>query len=353
MKKYIIILFIIFLSFVGIEAISQIVFAYQINPKCELLDNPIFSSLDYKKISEMCNEIKLLKYNNFDIRLIQPNQQIGEIDINTEGFRGKEFSVKKKPDEYRIFVVGSSMVFGLGATSGETTIPSILQKKFELIDNNITVINAGIVAANSASETYLIEKYLTKYEPDLIIVYEGYTDSWDIPKYDIIPNQSQSITKLTDLEKFVKNNFSSFAFPKLVYQKTHDYLEFKKNLKEEIKENSQLWKNRWERTCLSQNIPIIILMQPMVGIGEKSLTENEKQFLKSVKHQYILDAYKELLLKSKELESKCEKVLDITYVFDSIDSQVFISSAHLTDFGNEIIAQKMFEILEPYIAVGK
>jgi len=49
------------------------------------------------------------------------------ININSLGFRGDEFS-KIKPDRtYRIFMVGSSPMFGYGATSDETTIPGFMQ----------------------------------------------------------------------------------------------------------------------------------------------------------------------------------------------------------------------------------
>ena len=55
------------------------------------------------------------------------NSETDTISINSLGFRGDEFS-KIKPDRtYRIFMVGSSPMFGYGATSDETTIPGFMQ----------------------------------------------------------------------------------------------------------------------------------------------------------------------------------------------------------------------------------
>ena len=37
-----------------------------------------------------------------------------------------------------------------------------------------------------------------------------------------------------------------------------------------MKENAELWKNRWDNTCETYDIPILLLMQPIAGIGNKS-----------------------------------------------------------------------------------
>lgn len=344
------VIFIIGLSFLGIEIMSQVVMAYQINIKCQFLINPIFLNLDYEKKSQMCNDLKSLKYNVADIRLNEPNQHYATININSEGFRGEEFAKVKGDDEFRIAVVGSSMIFGLGSTSDETTIPSILQKKMNTVDEKITVINAGIIAANSASETYLIKNILPQYDPDLIIVYEGYNDSFNIPIPDVRIGISQKEVKRTNFEKFVKNNFDMFATPKLVYQKTHDYFEIHETNEIDIKENAQLWKKRWKETCVSQDqIPIIILMQPVVGAGEKPLTLEESHLLNSEKHHSILTVFETLVSASKELEPFCEQIYDITGIFDYTNEHVYVTSAHLTDNGNAIIAQKMFDVLSPFL----
>ena len=49
------------------------------------------------------------------------------ININSLGFRGDEFSKIKSDRTYRIFMVGSSPMFGYGATSDETTIPGFTE----------------------------------------------------------------------------------------------------------------------------------------------------------------------------------------------------------------------------------
>ena len=247
---------------VGISIIFLEIFSYismvANSEKCQFGTNQMFKNLDMKTKQELCEDLKSIKYTNDIIRLHEPNQHYNMLNINSHGFRGEEFNIEKQDNEYRIFVVGSSMILGLGATSDNTTIPFLLKEKFR--DNgfiDVTIINGGIIAANSASEVYMIDNILPKYKPDMIIVYEGYNDSWDIPIYDINPIEKDREDKRDFIEKFVKENFDYLNFPKLVYQKTHDYFEISSVTAKMIKDNAKLWKERWESTCKSHKIPIV------------------------------------------------------------------------------------------------
>ncbi len=344
-KLYII--FTICLSLICLEAMSHIAMAAH-DEQCHFITNPMFVELDIKKKFMLCDDLKSIKYTNSKIRLHEPDQHYNFININSFGFRGDNFDIEKADKEYRVFVLGSSMIMGLGATSDETTIPSFLQEKFqELGLDHVTVVNAGIISANSASEVYMINEILPKYEPDMIIVYEGYTDSWNIPIYDIKIGEEQRINHKTDIENFIKNNLDQFMTPKLIYQKTHDYLQITKTDKDIMIKNAEFWKNRWSKTCELQEIPILILMQPMIGIGDKKLTDSEKVYYKKGKHASILPAYSEILPVSSE--TNCKYVYDITNVFDSYSENIYVTSAHLTDNGNKIIAEKMLELSLPII----
>jgi len=352
-KNLIIVFMLLVLSILCIEVLSHFVLTYQINPQCQFRMNPIFSDINYRQKSQMCDDIKSLKYYKENIRLLEPNQHYPTIHINSFGFRGDEFNKIKQNGEYRVFIVGSSMIFGLGATSDDTTIPSILQEKFHKSNLKlpITVVNAGYIAATSASETYLIKNILPEYKPDLIIVYEGYNDSWEIPVYDISVDDISNKTQINDHNfiKSIKDNFGMFATPKLIYQKIHDYFVIHELDENKIKKNVELWKNRWITTCnLQKDTPIVIMMQPVSGLGNKSLTITEQQMNTGEKHHSILRAYEPLVIASSQLNPDCH-VYDLTHIFDSHTEQIFVTSGHLTDNGNEIIAQKMFEVALTFI----
>ena len=105
------------------------------------------------------------------------SQCTGLYNMNSEGFRGSEFSKDKPDNTYRIIAVGGSTTFGSGVTN-ENTWPKILEKKLQNLSESkkIEVINSGISGMNSFSESKLIKQKLIHYKPDLIIVYDGMND---------------------------------------------------------------------------------------------------------------------------------------------------------------------------------
>ena len=121
------------------------------------------------------------------LRNFSGDSKVDTININSLGFRGDEFS-KIKPDRtYRIFVVGSSPVFGYGATSDETTISGFIQEFLNGKDFgfDIEVINSGIQAVSSDTELELVKRKLITFSPDLIIIYDG----WNDLRSNISPNE--------------------------------------------------------------------------------------------------------------------------------------------------------------------
>jgi len=250
-------------------------------------------STDERKIKEICNDFKSNKNSElipFDVK----------IDYNTKGFRGDDFTDKKIQDEFRIITVGGSTMFGSGNSSDQTTIPGILEKmiNYNNPDLKIQVINAGIQGASSFTELELIKNKLTDYEPDLIIVYDGWNDiSADYAYSDILKN--------------------------------------------------------WNEMCqLSEenDFELMIFLQPISGFGNKILTEQEKiNALTGEDHNgfqliQVKTQYEYLSKKLLSIEENCE-VFDIHNVFDNVSGPIYWDQGHVSDRGNFIIADKFLEII--------
>ena len=251
-------------------------------------------STDETKIKEICNNFKSNKNSElipFDIK----------IDYNTKGFRGDNFPVKKIQDEFRIIAVGGSTMFGGQNSSDQTTIPGILQQmiNYNNPDLKIRVINAGISGATSFTELELIKNKLIDYEPDLIIVYDGWND--------------------------LRSNYSS----------------------ENVLKN-------WNEMCqLSQenDFELMIFLQPIAGFGDKVLTEQEKinsltgedslgfQLIQ-VKTLYNGILSKKLL----SLDENCHGS-NIHNAYDGISGPIYWDQGHVLDVGIFIIADKFLEKL--------
>jgi len=229
---------------------------------------------------------------------------VEELNYNSLGFRGDEFSEIKPPNTYRIFMVGGSTMFGSGESSGETTIPAILQKIFDSDSfvQKIEVINAGISGGNSDSELSLIHEKLVTFSPDLIVIYDGWND--------LRADHAVGYTKYA-----------------------------------------------WEFMCKignEYNFDVIITLQPIAGFGNKKLTQQESvnSLTGEDHHGFQLIAGKstydymgrELL----SLQTNCN-VVDLRGIFDDINGPIYWDQGHVSDAGNLILAEKFHKIVNKII----
>ena len=274
---------------------------------------------DKQKITEVCNE----HTSNIQKEIIP--YEI-EPKFNSHGLHGEEFSEKKLNDVYRIIMVGGSTMAGAETTT-DTTIPSIMQKMFdaEKLDRKVEVINAGIGGGNSSSEGRMIDNKLLYYQPDLIIIMDGWNDlSADKPV-------------VSSLEE-------------------------------------------WELTCSNvknNNTDLIIALQPIAGFGNKSLTEQEKiNSLTGEDHQkfQLLQAKSTYDYMMRELNDLTKdpslstylrqdvdgnnvgcfkytggkdpdaEMYDLRGIFDDVSGPIYFDQGHMLHSGNFILAEKFFNL---------
>jgi len=97
------------------------------------------------------------------------------VRINSQGFRGPEFSVTKPTGTFRIVCVGGSTTFQ--GRSNEETYPALLERRLQAKypQLKIEVLNLGISGLTS---DYWLERsaYLFRLQPDVVLQYEGVND---------------------------------------------------------------------------------------------------------------------------------------------------------------------------------
>ena len=228
---------------------------------------------------------------------------------NSYGFRGPEFSAEKPPNTYRIFLIGGSTMYGVHA--GEDATKAVyLQKLFENqnLDFDVEIINAGISGSWSKSETNMIKGKIINYEPDLLIVFDGWND----------------VTG-----ELVKNaNWSEEA-------------------------NLENWISRWTEICeigKQNNFETIITVQPILGSSNKIWSNQELAEYWS--HHYIpshVNLLKNYAGNLKNLESSCTKTADLTNAYDDVFFPVYTDLGHVSGLGGEIIAYEFFKLAVPII----
>lgn len=93
-----------------------------------------------------------------------------------------------------------------------------------------------------------------------------------------------------------------------------------------------------------------IALQPMVGTGNKTLSPDEYRFKPHSEHGFAVMRILDEMGKSIDnLGEVCDMAYDLGNVFDNVSEPVFYDDAHVTDYGNEIIAQKLFELSLPLV----
>ncbi|MCM8761449.1 MAG: SGNH/GDSL hydrolase family protein [Candidatus Omnitrophica bacterium] len=97
------------------------------------------------------------------------------IVTNSDGFRDKEYAVKKAPGVKRILVLGDSITFGYGIRENEDVFYNVLEnmlngyEKGESTDKKFEVIGIAAPGYNTYTELSILKKKGVKYSPDIVI----------------------------------------------------------------------------------------------------------------------------------------------------------------------------------------
>ena len=356
-------IFLIITLLAGVEIIVIMLdFFKQPSPLNEI--NEVFQDFDEQTVEDIFYSDNLA-YRYDKILLNEPNQQFPTLNINSYGFRGTEITIEKPENVYRIFFIGGSTAFGQIASSDSKTIPGILESKFhENAEKEIEIINAGINNANSRSETYLIKNIILDFNPDMLIVYDGWNEGqhdwgWD----DEVEDQSTLANLKNSFEVYLNSLYITKIKP--YYKTPEKFQELFTNINNnpgEIKvpnsdlneKKASVWQKRWLDICSiedEKNFKTIITLQPILGTGNKSLTPVEQERLESsfARQSIILELFDKLATSLTELEKTCEKTIDLRDSFDHTDKPVFHDLGHTSNYGNEIVAERIYQNILPIV----
>ena len=338
------------------------------NNSCIFIQSNIYEgkiSLHQQKL--MCNDYRDIAYLGGVDRQIHPNQENQTIHINNFGMRGPDITQNKPSDTIRIFVVGGSTTYGSGSSSDGTTIPGYLQEFFDNTETSkkFQVINAGIEGSTSIEDFYRIKNVIIHLEPDIVILYQGNNDAHIKWHNYIVPEEEFRKTPLAKKILFFfqaylpeyKTPINAFYLIDRItaedpigqgyYTPDDPYFN-----PEHMNERTTIWHNRMQDACNFGNengFKTFVIIQPSLGTGNKSLTEYEESYLKSLGGDdgsgYGAENYNTFANGLIGLDNYCDSTHDLRYLFDDIEKLTFYDNVHLSDFGNKIVAKKMFEII--------
>ena len=105
------------------------------------------------------------------------------VEINSDGFRGPEYSLKKDKGVYRIVMLGDSVTLAR-LNKWEDTLTQRLERGLSRLcpGKKFEVLNMGVEGYNSIQELEVLKTKALKYDPDLVIVHYCLNDP-DYPEY--------------------------------------------------------------------------------------------------------------------------------------------------------------------------
>jgi lysophospholipase L1-like esterase len=107
------------------------------------------------------------------------------VRINNLGFRDpRDYDLRKRPNTFRILVLGDSVTFGHGSVY-EHTYPYLLEQRLRAWRHNVEwhVWNAAVPGHNTSQQLALLEDVGPRFQPDLVVV--GFFEN------DLIGNQTR------------------------------------------------------------------------------------------------------------------------------------------------------------------
>ena len=94
----------------------------------------------------------------------------------------------------------------------------------------------------------------------------------------------------------------------------------------------------------------IIVLQPILGTGNKPYSKGELEFLPKAEDDIetvlILNGMSDSL---KNLNNFCTATFDFRNVFDDVSEPIYFDKGHMNDMGKKIIAEKMFDEILPIV----
>ena len=290
------------------------------------------------------------------------------IRINSLGFRGSDFSPAKAAGTTRIICLGESSTFGF-FDRDSFTYPALLQRVFpdHRGDDSarVEVINAGIPQANSDNIRAMLKGEILGYDPDVITVYAAYND--------VTPMDQNTVQRVLN---WLHGHFAAYVALKHVVSalggpELHSrWASFVPAASAEyVHRQIALHERRYEdnlraiyQLTTSHRAQLVFIRQPVnyshdLADRGKSYQEKVNEANKVLATTGKLSAEQTSFLIHAALIGVLDR-LAREYAVPEVDNiaildahpEYFASKVHLTEDGNEALAEAIFRTVAPLIS---
>ena len=277
---------------------------------------------------------------------------------------------------FKVFAFGESSMWGTGSPDWGT-IPANLQKRLEEVGPGpVCVVNFAESAYVSTQDLLMLLMQLQAgNRPDLVLFYNtgdiyaayqsgraGVIQNLDqlAAKFQSGPNQPTLLDRLRNTSSYaltarlvenitLKNSEQTNAAPKqLVTYKTMGIDS--KELSDSVVQNYLQTYRIVNALGEKYGFKALFFLPPHISLGNKHLTEEERQ-IEAEEEEDSDPALAELFtsiyqgLESRSVQN--QNIYSLANVFDNIDGLMWIDGGHTTPVGNQVIAGRILEIIQP------
>lgn len=340
-----------------------------------------------------------------------PQQKSQYWQINAQGFREEVDVEPKKPqDEIRIFLLGGSTAFGYGNSSNAATISNHLEQRLQqrlqqqrqspqLYQPNVlpvdqkqqakslakppqikpgsyNILNAAVPGYTSGNELAQVALKILQYQPDLIVILNGYHDLLLTSEQKAIasPVNNQTLeprnqigTYIEQLINPLKNNSylakvaqnhwlstaktdakAQFALNEapsdLVKHLPPDEAELEKRVARYIEHQQQIL-----NLAAAARVPLVVATQPEItGRNPSQLTSQEGEIATELGRTYIQQVkasyprFAQAISQLARAYPQNIKAVDLYRLTDKYPSPSFIDAIHLNEAANQKVAEQLY-----------
>ncbi len=302
--------------------------------------------------------LRLIGYGNLEIYQpdpalywrLKPNQDCytkidhKPVHINSQGTRGPEFAVVKGPNTFRILSLGDSRTFGWGLAEAETYSGRLQRALQERAGNarRIEVINAGVNAWSYPQMLVYFRETALRYKPDLVILAEA--NLWTQFSEKSSPAFVRQFMNRVRLKNLLRR---SAIYHYVIEVKLKAFYERHRTKfipvdpqqdtlfkEQQQKDPDTLFRSAIQNLCevaLRQGIKPVLLHLPIldeIGATNPAPVLEAKRAVSQALHVPLVDVTPAVAPNLKALYLEGDPV-------------------HFNARGNEIIAQRLFEIIAP------
>lgn len=265
-------------------------------------------------------------------------------------------------DSYTVFTFGGSTMWGVGSPDW-LTIPAFLQVSLqELRDEPVCVMNFGQLGYQSTQGLITLLMELQDGNiPDSIIFYDGGNDiqmSYEAGQAKAYMGLNISAARFdqTPLVNMLSDTLLFQSMQNLTSIASREPLGLVNQMRPEENDTDDL-ANDIIQTFLSNynlvrtlaqeyDFEFYFFWQPMIGLGQKPLSEEELILQDRVYNSPgLANLYETVYGAIEQIASEYDHLYYIVDIFDQEATQLYMDHIHITPVGNQIVADEMLRII--------